>query len=184
MKHKPFDTWILLSEPLSPNQSQSLDEHLKDCQHCRQLQQALMGAEKLFQSAFDAEPMPGFSQRWQARLEEDRQAEQLRRHRWHSWMALIVMGNTVAFWTVMLSRQFMATFNSPAEFFLTWIYRFTSLFSSLTAARHLLSTLIETLPGLIPVAGWAVIMTVLGVGGLLGVASITKLAQFSRRISR
>ncbi len=143
-----------------------------------------MDAETLFQSTFDAEPMPGFSQRWQVRLEEDRQAEQSRRHRWHSWMALIIMGNTVAFWTVMLSRQFMITFNSPAEFFLTWIYRFTSLFSSLTAAGHLLSTLIDTLPGLIPPAGWALIVTVLGVGGFLGMVSITKLAQLSRRISQ
>ena len=184
MKHKPFETWILLHEPLSSEQAQTLDEHLRDCQHCRQLQRALMRAETLFQSTFDSVPIPGFSQRWQMHLEKDRQEEQDRRHLWHSWMALIVVGNSVAFWALMLSRQFMITFNSPAEFFLTWIYRFTSLFSSLSAAGHLFSTLIDTLPGLIPPAGWAIIVTAFGVSGLLGMASITKLAQLSRRISQ
>ncbi|MBG7609522.1 MAG: hypothetical protein IZT55_01515 [Anaerolineae bacterium] len=99
-------------------------------------------------------------------------------------MALIILANTVVFWTFMLSRQFLATFNSPAEFFLAWIYRLTSLLSGLSAAGHLLSTLIDTIPGFIPPAGWALIVTMLGVGGLLSLASITKLAQLSRRISR
>ncbi len=184
MKHKPFETWILLHEPLAPEQAQSLDEHLVECQHCRQLQRALLGAEKIFKSDFNAEPKPGFSQRWQIRLEKDRQEKQSNRHRWHSWMALIILANTVVFWTFMLSRQFLATFNSPAEFFLAWIYRLTSLLSGLSAAGHLLSTLIDTLPGFIPPAGWALIVTTLGVGGLLSLASITKLAQLSRRISR
>jgi hypothetical protein len=181
MKHKPFDTWILLPEILLPDQVQALDEHLKNCQHCRQIKQALMSAETLFQTTFDAQPAPGFSQRWQARLEEDRQEEMSRRHRWHSWMALIVMGNTVAFWTVMLSQQLLATFSSPAEFFLMWVFRFTSLFSSLTVAGHILSTLIDTLPRLIPPAGWAAILSLFGVGGLLIMVSMTKLSQLSRR---
>ena len=182
MKHKPFETWILLHEPLLPDQDQALDEHLKDCQHCRQLKQALMGAETLFQTTFDAQPAPGFSQRWQARLEEDRQEEMSRRHRWHSWMALIVMGNTVAFWTVILSQQLLTTFNSPAEFFLMWVFRFTSLYSSITVAGHILSTLIDTLPGLIPPAGWAAILSLFGVGGLLVMVSMAKFSQLSRRI--
>lgn len=182
MKHKPFETWILLHEPLLPDQVQALDEHLVDCQHCSKLKQALMSAEILFQTAFDAQPAPGFSQRWQARLEEDRQEEMSRRHRWHSWMALIVMGNTVAFWTLMLSQQLLATFNSPAEFFLMWVFRFTSLFSSLTVAGHILSTLIDTLPGLIPPAGWAAIFSLIGVGGLLVMVSMAKFSQLSRRI--
>lgn len=182
MKHKPFETWILLHEPLLPDQAQALDEHLKDCQHCRELQQALTGVEALFQTTFDAEPTSGFSLRWQNLLEQEQQEVVIRRHRWHSWMALIIMGNTVAFWAFMLTRQFLATFSSPTEFLIMWVYRLTSLFSGLTAAGHLLSTLIDTLPGLMPPTGWAILVTILGAGSLLALASMTKFAQISRRI--
>jgi len=179
MKHKPFETWILLHEPLSPDQALALEEHVLDCQHCREIQQALSGVEALFQTTIDAEPMPGFNQRWRNRLEQERHEALMHRHRWHSWMALVILGNTVAFWAIMLGRLLLSTFNSPAEFLLMWVYRLTSLFSSLTAARHLFSTLINTLSGFVPLTGWLLIV---GVSSLLLLVSMTKLVQFSRRI--
>jgi len=179
MKHKPFETWILLHEPLLPDQAQALEEHIRDCQHCRELQHSIVSIEALFHTSYDAEPMLGFSQRWQNRLAQERQKALMHRHRWHSWMALIIMGNTVAFWAIMLGRQLLTTFNSPAEFLLVWVYRLTALFSSLTAARHILSTLVNTLPGFVPLTG---LLVLVGLSGLLALVSMTKLAQFSRRI--
>ncbi|MEN8172180.1 MAG: hypothetical protein ABFS03_04800 [Chloroflexota bacterium] len=179
MKHKPFENWILMQEPLLPDQAAALEEHLRDCQHCREIQQAIVGVEALFQNAIEVEPTPGFSQRWQNHLEQEQRDVLINRHRWHSWMALIILGNTIALSAFLLGRQLLSMFNSPAEFLLMWVYRLTSLISSITAARHLLSTLFNTLPGFVPLSAWLLIV---GVSGLLALVTMTKLVQFSRRI--
>jgi len=106
MKHQPFEEWLLVDETLTSEQSKDLEHHLSDCEHCRQLQVARFSVENLFRDAADMEPSPGFSARWQARLKAERQLELASRHRWQSWITLILIANAVSLFAILLGMQF------------------------------------------------------------------------------
>ena len=84
MNHQPFENWLLSEDTLSPENASALRGHLETCDHCRELQAAWTDVSNLFQDVPDIEPAPGFVNRWQTRLEVERQVELSVRHRWQS----------------------------------------------------------------------------------------------------
>nr|MBC8332700.1 zf-HC2 domain-containing protein [Anaerolineae bacterium] len=85
-KHQPFETWILLDEPLTPEQAQSLDAHIKTCAACHALKAAWGRVDAIFQETPALEPVPGFANRWQAQLSQQRNLQRYARQRWQSWI--------------------------------------------------------------------------------------------------
>lgn len=181
MKHQPFDTWLLVNDPLTSEQSQALDEHLKDCEHCQQLQVAWFSVESLFQDAVNIEPIPGFSTRWQTRMNTERQLELASRHRWQSWITLILIANAVSLLAVLLGMQFFTTFDSLTELLLVGVYRLTSLLTVFSIFQNFLAIMIRTVPGLLSPGGWAVLATVVSAASVVWVLSMAKLAGTPRR---
>jgi anti-sigma factor RsiW len=84
MSHQPFETWLLAGEALTAEQAERLRDHLQECAACRALQAAWAEVEGELRSSPWAEPAPGFTARWQARLAlAERKAESRQ-----AWLAL------------------------------------------------------------------------------------------------
>ena len=181
MKHQLFENWLLFDEPLTPEQTQTLDEHLQVCEHCRSLQQSWKGVTALFQESHDLEPAPGFADRWHMRLKQEQQGVTAARHRWQSWITLILIANGVSLLGVLLGMSFFNTFDSLTELLLVWVYRLTSLLTVINIFQNLLAIMIRTIPGLLPPSGWAVVAVIVSTGSMLWVLSMARLARMPGR---
>ncbi len=181
MKHQPFENWLLFDEPLNPEQAQALDDHLQVCEHCQMLQRSWQGVASLFQESPDPEPAPGFAGRWQTRLKNEQYGVVASRHRWQSWITLILIANGVSILGVLLGMTFFNTFDSLTELLLVWVYRLTSLLTVVNIFQNLLAILIRTIPGLLPPSGWAILAGIVSAGSLMWVLSMARLARMPGR---
>jgi hypothetical protein len=181
MNHQPFETWLLSDQALTSDQAEQLEEHLLACVHCRGLREAWDSVEALFQDAPDLDPAPGFVQRWENRLRLHRQDELAMRHRWQSWISLILIANLVSFLAVILGLQFFSTYNSLTQLLLIWVYRVTSLLTAINVVQNFLAILLHVLPGLLSPSGWAALAMLLSGASLLWVLWISRLAKIPRR---
>ena len=85
MCHQPFESWLLSAGPLMPEDERMLQEHVDACESCRELSFAWGEIESLFRETSIEEPMPGFANRWQIRLENLAIEQNLRRQKLISW---------------------------------------------------------------------------------------------------
>jgi hypothetical protein len=181
MNHQPFENWILAEEKLSPENSRALQDHLETCQQCQQLQSAWTGVVELFQEVPQVEPAPGFASRFQERLAVERQIERTIRNRWQSIIMLILICNVIAALVILLGTQFLTTFDSPLELFLSGVYRLASVVSWINVVQNIFFTLFKTATSIVPVGLWAL----LGIGslgaGAIWIISLTSFTVLPRR---
>ncbi len=162
LTHPPFNRWLLSGEPLSPEQNAILQEHLRYCPECSQLQAAWGEVQFRLHSAGEVSPVPGFVSRFQQRLALQRVKRQ-RRNVWvlflgAAGMALVIL--SFFFW------QIVGVFSSPASllsglvYLWTYVFVFTERMTDVlgSAARFLPSI---TLFGLVFLVGFCTLMSVL-----------------------
>lgn len=108
MNHQTYEEWALMPESLSPEEHQSLKQHLAECESCRKLSANWAKAESLLQEAALVGPAPGFTQRFTASLA----ARKAKEHRRQVRKFLIILGVILlaAMTTVSI---FYYTTNSP-----------------------------------------------------------------------
>jgi hypothetical protein len=176
MNHQPFENWLLSEDTLSPENTSSLRDHLESCDHCRELETAWTGVVGLFQDVPDLEPAPGFVNRWQARLEVERQVELSVRHRWQSIIMLILIGNVIVALVVLFGTQFLTTFDKPLELVLSGIYRIASIVTFFNAAQNVVITLFKTITSVVPVGIWALMGLGLVGSGAIWIISLKSLS--------
>ena len=75
MVHQPIEKWIIEETPLTAEQKIQLEEHLRMCKHCRDLQNSLLEVDELLLQAEIAAPADGFTQRFQASIGGTKGAE-------------------------------------------------------------------------------------------------------------
>ncbi len=116
--HQPFDDWILSQRPLSPYQAQTLQQHLHDCDACRELKESLNGVERIFKTAPQVAPKANFTARWLER----QAAEKLARQRQQAWIVFgIVSVNALAL-IILLGSQIATLIGSPTNLLLLRAY--------------------------------------------------------------
>lgn len=82
MKHRPYSEWALEGGPRSAAEQQALAEHLRECDSCRELQQAWLEVRNRLQHAPLIAAPAGFGQRFMSRLSERKLSRQAR----HAWL--------------------------------------------------------------------------------------------------
>jgi len=160
--HPPFNEWLLAGELLTPEQNQSLQEHLHSCPECSQLQAAWTEVHFQFHTREQLAPAPGFTSRLQQRL----LIQHARRQRRNSWvlffgaslMALIIL--SVVAW------QVTQIFNSPASLISGLVYLWTLSFAISEQLTNFLWGIVRFLPsitliGLVLFVGVCSLMSVL-----------------------
>jgi hypothetical protein len=150
MDHLPFEDWILNNEPLTPRQKRELAAHLKACRTCTALGEVDLALANVRQ----AEPAPGFTARFQARLVEQRKTIKRRNTLGFSLLAVSVVGvSLVAAWPFL-----QALVASPLQLATTWMTSLAGLWVSIQALLQAGLVLLRVAPGFVPGYIWAVII--------------------------
>ena len=183
MNHQPFENWLFSEEPLPENDERALRNHLADCEQCSSLEDAWLDVANLFETVPEVDPAPGFVNRWQSVLEADRAAARQTRQRWQSWIMLILVANGALITLVLLGIQVFRTYTSLTDFLLSWVYRLAVMFTLANGLQNVFSTLLRTIPALIPASWWATAAILLGISTLIWVVSMRKLTSLPRRTS-
>jgi hypothetical protein len=173
MNHQQYEEWLFVyyddaamqrpDERLTPEQGAELGAHLKECADCRQLAQAWQAVDAHLRQAPSLEPAPGFTQRWQARLQADRQ-QVLRRQ------TAVVLGFSAAGAALLLASLALLLFpiiQTPKALVWAGVYRLITLFSYLQLAQDVVLPFFQAAAGAVPLTWWIIIAGVLTQLGVL-----------------
>ncbi|MFH1908260.1 MAG: hypothetical protein ABIL11_12905, partial [Chloroflexota bacterium] len=92
MNHRPFEDWMLEDQTMTAEQKRELQAHLRMCTRCT----ALAEVNLALGSARLVAPASGFVDRFQARLEAQRQAQ--RKRNFWGFLILVISVMTVLLW--------------------------------------------------------------------------------------
>jgi len=81
MSHKQYEKWILNDSPLSEEERKLLDAHLVVCENCRKLKKGWQNSLQLMQSSEQHKPAPGFTSRWQIKIQQEHRRKRIVRNR-------------------------------------------------------------------------------------------------------
>jgi predicted anti-sigma-YlaC factor YlaD len=167
MNHQPFEKWLLADEPPSGEQALELRNHLRDCPRCRQLEASWAEVNTLFQNSEQIAPAPGFTTRWQTRLE----AQQARNRRFYRqpWFYLVLNIGIASVLLILLGLQLGRAFHSSAQLLLVKAFFLSSLLTIADIAQNILSIFLQVTEWF-PIVQWAFL---LGMSGFLGMLWIT-----------
>jgi hypothetical protein len=169
MNHLPYKDWLLAEEPLTFDQTQALQDHLRICEACRQIGPAWFDVRALFLKTHRAEPAPGFNERWQTQLA----AHKLQKQRRLAWIILGIIAGLSLFLAILFGTELLEVLNSPGSLVLVWVSRITEVLSIYWLLHNLLGVLMEFIPS----SPW--IGLILGVG-MVSFMSVAWLATYRK----
>lgn len=169
MNHLPYKEWLLSEAPLSAEQDDALQEHMRTCEACRQIEPAWMEVKALIQKTPAVEPCPGFSARWQIRLEQHRLSKQRRL----AWIILGIIAGIALVLSALFGLQVLQILEAPANLILLVVSRVTDILSIYWS----LGGLFNSLSAYIPSVPW--LLMIFGVG-MLSFLSVLWLATYRK----
>ena len=169
MNHLPYKEWLLTEAPLSAEQDDALQEHLRTCETCRQIEPAWMDVKALMQKTPAAEPLPGFSGRWQVRLEQHRLSKQRRL----AWIILGIMAGIALVLSALFGLQLMQIADAPGNLILLVVSRLTNILSIYWS----LGDIFSSISAFIPSVPW--LLMIFGMG-MLSFLSVLWLATYRK----
>ena len=169
MNHQPFEKWLLADESPAGEQALELREHLRDCPHCRELEANWVHVHKLFQASEQIAPNPGFTARWQTRLQAQQVQALNQRHPLQPWLLFAVNFSIAAVLLSLLGFQLWKTFHSTAQLLLLKALFLSIILTIVDISQDILGALIQVAVRF-PVMQWAFL---LGMSGFLGLLWLT-----------
>jgi len=169
MNHLPYKEWLLSEASLSDEQNNALQEHLCSCETCRQIEPAWADVQVLFKKIPSAEPLTGFTLRWQTQLEKHR----LKKQRKLAWLILSIIAGIAAVLITLLGLHFIEAVNSPGNLILLWISRLTGMLS----IYLMLENFLHSLSMYIPSISW--LLMIFGIG-IISFMSVLWLATYRK----
>lgn len=142
------------------------DHHFED----KMLEIAWGEVENSFRSSGMVAPLPGFTNRWMERLEQERVKEE-RRQAW----ALVLTNLIIAIgFIILIGIQYVPSISGGGGLVALMVEITSRLILLLRMTGGLVSTLLRTLPGLVPVSWWVGGSAVLGFGVVLWVSMVRR----------
>jgi hypothetical protein len=177
MNHLPFKEWLLSEEPLTQEQDQAFQEHLRGCAECRQAQSSWGEIHNLIQRTPQMAPAAGFTDRWQTRLA----AQRAKRQQTQLWLALggsVILALTLI---LLLSTQLSSLLPSPSRFLFMCLVQLASLFVFFSSIQDYVMFFFKSFP-LIPLIGLVLTVGFVSVLGVLWLATYRQLIVVRRII--
>jgi len=171
--HQPFESWIFTLEGLSAAEDRALQEHLKECESCQQLAQALQGVESRLRAAAELSPAPGFTARWENR----RAGDQIWRQRWQTYWVMQASIGGAAFLLLLIVWIALPLLRMPVPVLLAWVYQAFGVLSYLGSLGEAALTVSEALLGAIPITLWVAILVAMGSLGALWLVAYQRLTN-------
>jgi len=169
MNHLPYKEWLLSGATLPAEQEAALQDHLRSCETCRQLEPAWGDVQALIKKALAIDPLPGFTGRWQKRLEQHR----LHKQRRMAWFIVAAIGALALVLSLIFGAHLLDLLSSPGNLILLWVSRVTGVLSIYWAFENILNGLANQIPAF----SW--LMVVFGIG-LLSFLSVAWLATYRK----
>ena len=182
MNHQQYEEWLFVNyeelaatqrggegpeERLTPQQQTDLQAHLIECADCSLLAEAWQAVDTHLRDAPTLEPQPGFTSRWEARLQVERQQVQRRQ-------TLAVLGFS-AFGVILLlgslALLILPVIQTPKALVWAGVYRLITLLSYLQLAQDVFLPFFQAAAGAVPLFGWLIVVGVLTQLGVLWVVS-------------
>ena len=182
MGHQPFENWLLSEEPLTPDQVQVLQAHMKTCGVCRQLSVDWAAVKQLFGSAAALTPAPGFSTRWLARQALENVHEKRRKHLGQSIRFFLINAVSAVTLFILIAFQLYRSFDTPLDVFLVGVDQFKSILHFFKAIQEILLAVFRVMASLIPSEGWIFMVVLVGLMSLAWIATLRRL-MIPRRIT-
>ena len=176
MNHQPFRDWLLSEEKLSADQIREMQEHVRSCESCRQIEGAWNQVESAFRAIPQAQPAPGFTNRWQANLAEYLAHKQKRR----GWMMIGLNVVIILSLLVLVVSQLWALIQAPEPYLVAWFTRFFSLVTIYFTLQDLYRSFSESIP-LLSFVGMFFLVGIISFMSVLWLTAYRKLS-FARRI--
>lgn len=168
MTHLPYQDWLFDDlQSLSAVQMTELKQHLQDCDECRGLSGALGRVEATLKQKVMVGPAAGFTQRWQARLQEER----LRLHRRQTRLTLLL---TVSALVTLLSALTIFAWPwlvSLKAVFWAAMYQLFNFYLFLAAIGEFMTSLLLAMTRVVPLVGWVLAIGMVFELGVLWVVS-------------
>ncbi|HSF80472.1 MAG TPA: hypothetical protein VLA49_04540 [Anaerolineales bacterium] len=175
-RHQPFESWVFTPEDLAETENQTLHEHLKDCDSCRNLAQALQDMDSQLRIAPMLSPAPGFTARWDARLV----AHLTRRQRLQTfWVMLASIGGAVSL-LLLTGWMILPLLRTPTPILLAWAYQSLGAFVYLGDMGQAVLTIFNTLFSVIPITVWIAVLVTMGALGALWLVTYQRLMSTRR----
>jgi len=172
MSHKQYEKWILDDSPLSMEERKLLDTHLAACADCRKLKNGWQNSLQVIHATEQHIPTPGFTARWQFKLQQDQKRRKIVRGR-------VILFSSLLF--VLLSMTaYIILSGSFSSFLATMITLSTQVILFLTKGLLNISIFINEVPS---VVRWAMGIFLIGVANMF-VILLTMLIWKARKNHR
>jgi hypothetical protein len=184
MIHQPYEDWLLANparsyETLSSKQAAALRDHLAGCETCRQLADALGAVESQMQRGSMLAPEPGFTGRWQARLEANRERVQQRQ-------SLGLLGLSASAVILLLGVILAISWpmvKSPGMLALIALYQASKIAVLMASSQRFLADFLSSTGFSLPWAAWVLLVGIVSQLGVLWIVSYRLLVN-PRRITK
>jgi hypothetical protein len=174
MDHRPFEDWLLDTQPLSTDQKHLLNSHLRTCSSCS----AIVEVDLALNSVNVITPTEGFANRFQVRLAARKKILQWRNFWGFFVLTLSVLG--LFAWVIWPVLQDLL--QSPVNLLGSWISSLVTIMSSFQAIFRAGVVLFKVVPGFVPAYIWAVMLIAAGGWSLVWIVSLMKITKYPQGV--
>ncbi len=161
MSHQPYETWIFSEDPLSLDQQDQLQGHIKQCKQCQNFYNAINHVDTLFADSTLIKPAQGFTQRWHGRLEQQRQ-QAFQKRMWLVSAGFLGTAGIIAGILLLLNIQ---GFN--------WLYLFGQVIANLSLMAARIRQILTVLNSLTQSLRWfAPLFIIIGLSIVCGIIAV------------
>jgi hypothetical protein len=178
MNHQPFESWLLSEEVLEQDQELALREHLRNCEHCAELEASWGAVHKMFEASPRVRPAAGFTDRWESRLA----MEKKKRHNRQSGFFLAITAGIATVLLLVMGIHAVDLLRFPEQLILFLIYRIATLIGYAYTTQNLVFSLAGTLVDMVPGPAWIAFVGLITMVFVLWFV-VFKQLMYSRRIS-
>ncbi|MBE0688386.1 MAG: hypothetical protein IH585_20525 [Anaerolineaceae bacterium] len=153
MDHQPFEEWIFEQKERTKEDNIKLNQHLLECDQCTDLQSAWGQVETLLFQTPMAVPAIGFSQRFAARMEMNKEVL----HKKQAIKTLIGDGLILIIITLILGAIFFLSYTT-GELIVGAVSTFTGIVQAFINLRAMVFQFFQSIPTIAVVFGWILLI--------------------------
>jgi anti-sigma factor RsiW len=179
MNHQPFEEWLLSEDDLAPEEDQALQEHLQTCGKCVSLNTAWLEVRREFETAPQVSPAPGFMDRWEARLAEERARQQRKQVLWVLGITSLIALTSFA----IIIAQNWNELPTPIEILANLANLFAALVTGVQDLNLMIRVIFQAFPPLLVVGVWIATTMTLVVWIAIWFLTVWKIPSIKRSLT-
>jgi hypothetical protein len=181
MNHQPYRDWLLSDEQLTERETLALQDHLRSCESCNQISFAWKEIELEFKRTPLVDPAAGFTQRWQAHLDDYQACRQARRQTRSGWLTIAATSTVVITLFIVFAMQVWSLIQAPDAFLAMWLNRLVGVISLCYTVENFIGLNSRYIP-LYTIVGMVFLMGTISFMSVLWLATYRKFSLARRML--